>query len=84
MGHLGGGSGKDFDPDGGPHERSVPLPNLFETMLRALNDGPAQFERVAALLEVLRKAPNSSQLLSSDFQAVWNPIWDNAKRGRRK
>lgn len=83
-GSFGGGSGKDFDPDGGPHERSVPLPNLFETMLRALNDGPAQFERVAALLEVLRKAPNSSQLLSSDFQAVWNPIWDNAKRGRRK
>jgi hypothetical protein len=72
---------KFVDPDNGTDQRSMPLPSLLETMLRALNDGPAQFERVAALLEALQKAPNSSQLLSAEFQSVWNPIWETARRG---
>lgn len=64
--------------------RSAPLPSLLETLLRALSEGPAQFERVAALLEVLRKAPHSSELLSPEFQTIWEPIWDTAKRGLSK
>jgi hypothetical protein len=68
----------------GAKQPSAPLPSLLETMLRALSEGPAQFERVAALLEVLRRAPNSSELLSAEFQTVWEPIWDTAKRGLSK
>ena len=48
--------------------------------MRALHREPAQLERVASLLDVLRKAPGSSELLSDDFQKVWNPIWDAARQ----
>jgi hypothetical protein len=75
---------KFLDPDKDAKQRSVALPSLLETMLRALSEGAAQFERVAALLEVLRKAPNSSELLSTEFQSVWEPIWDTAKRSLSK
>ena len=75
---------KFLEPGEGAKQRSAPLPSLLETMLRALSEGPAQFERVAALLDVLRKAPNSSELLSAEFQTVWEPIWDTAKRGLNK
>ena len=60
--------------------RNLPPPYLLETMLRALHRGPAQLERVASLLEVLRKAPNSSELLGTDFQTIWEPIWDVAQK----
>ena len=36
------------------------------------------------LLEVLRKAPGSSELLSDDFQKVWEPIWDAAQQAVAK
>lgn len=67
-------SGEDTDHTDSPH------PYLLETMLRALHREPAQLERVASLLDVLRKAPGSSELLSDDFQKVWNPIWDAARK----
>lgn len=60
--------------------RALPHPYLLETMLRALHRGPAQLGRVASLLEVLRKEPSSSELLSSDFQKIWEPIWDAAQQ----
>jgi hypothetical protein len=59
-------------------------PHLLETMLRALHRGPAQLERVESLLEVLRKQPGSSELLSDDFQKIWQPIWDAAKQAMAK
>jgi len=59
-------------------------PYLLETMLRALHRGPAQLERVESLLGVLRKQPGSSELLSDDFQEVWQPIWDAAKQAMAK
>jgi hypothetical protein len=71
-------SGEDTDHTGSPH------PYLLETMLRALHREPAQLERVASLLDVLRKAPGSSELLSNDFQKVWNPIWDAAREAVSK
>ena len=71
-------SGEDTDHTGSPH------PYLLETMLRALHREPAQLERVASLLDVLRKAPGSSELLSDDFQKVWNPIWDAAREAAEK
>lgn len=54
-------------------------PYLLETMLRALHRSPAQLARVESLLEVLRKQSGSSELLSNDFQKVWEPIWSAAQ-----
>jgi hypothetical protein len=58
-------------------------PYLLETMLRALHRSPAQLERVASLLEVLRRQPGSSELLSDDFQKIWEPIWDAAREAAK-
>ena len=66
-------------PEDGP-DRAPANPYLLETMLRALHRGPAQLERVASLLEVLRKQPGSSELLSNDFQKILEPIWDAAQQ----
>jgi hypothetical protein len=57
----------------------LPHPYLLETMLRALHRGPAQLSRVASLLDVLKGQPGSSELLSDDFQKIWEPIWDAAQ-----
>jgi hypothetical protein len=65
--------------DSGSHN-----PYLLETMVRTLHRGPAQLERVASLLEVLRKQPGSSELLSYDFQKIWEPIWDAAQQAMAK
>jgi hypothetical protein len=70
-------------PEDGP-DRGSRNPYLLETMLRALHRGPAQLERVASLLEVLRKQPGSSELLGSDFQKIWEPIWDAAQQAMAK
>ncbi len=67
--------------DGG---RELRNPYLLETMLRTLHRGPEQLERVASLLEVLRRQPGSSELLSDEFQAIWEPIWDTAQQARAK
>lgn len=66
--------------DGNGTTRNLPTPYLLETMLRALHREPAQLERVASLLDVLWKAPGSSELLSDDFQKVWKTIWDVARQ----
>lgn len=54
-------------------------PYVLETMMRALHRSPRQLERVASLLEVLRKQPGSSDLLSEDFQRIWEPLWNAAQ-----
>jgi hypothetical protein len=64
--------------------RSMPPPHLLESMLRALHRGPAQLERLASLLEILRKAPTSSELLGADFRSIWEPIWDAAQKAIAK
>ena len=56
-----------------------PLPCLLESMLRALHRNPDQLQRVASLLDALRKSPNGSALLSADFQSIWEPIWQAAQ-----
>jgi hypothetical protein len=61
-----------------------PMPCLLETMLRSLHGGRAQLERVASLLDALRKAPNGSALLSPEFQEIWEPIWAAAQEDRKK
>lgn len=62
----------------------LPLPCLLETMLRTLHRQPAQLKRVASVLEALRKAPNGSELLSADFQRIWEPIWEAAQESFEK
>jgi hypothetical protein len=65
-------------------DRTHANPYLLETMLRALHRGPAQLERVSSLLAVLRRQPGSSELLSDDFQEIWEPIWDAAQQAMAK
>ncbi|KJC58420.1 hypothetical protein UP10_26165 [Bradyrhizobium sp. LTSPM299] len=73
-----------LQPVNGATERAAPLPSLLETMLRSLHQGPAQLERVESLLEALRRGPNESELLSPEFQKIWEPIWDAAQQVRSK
>lgn len=72
-----------ISPGEGP-DRAPANPYLLETMLRALHRSPAQLERVSSLLEALRKQPGSSELLSDDFQKIWEPIWDAAQQVMEK
>ena len=65
-------------------EQTTSFPCLLETMLRTLHREPAQLERVASLLESLRKSPGGSALLTPEFQTVWEPIWATAKEAKEK
>lgn len=73
-----------LQPLNGAKERAAPLPSLLEAMLRSLHQGPAQLERVESLLEALRRGPNESELLSPEFQKIWEPIWGAAQQVRSK
>lgn len=58
---------------------------LFETLVRALHRSPAQLERVDSLLESLKRAGASTEgsiLLDPEFQKIWEPIWEVAKRDK--
>lgn len=68
----------------GKSEHGTQNPYLLETMLRALFRSPAQLERVSSLLDVLRKQDGSSELLSEDFQKIWEPIWEAARQNVAK
>lgn len=65
-------------------DRVLRLPCLLETLLRTLHRGPAQIERVASLLDALRRTPNGSELLSPEFRDIWEPIWETAQQSRLK
>jgi hypothetical protein len=47
---------------------------LFEAMVRALDRDPARLEQIARLIDDLRAAPESAQLIPDDFDAIWEPI----------
>lgn len=56
---------------------STATPGLLEVMVRALHRNPSQIERVASLLESLKKADtknDESMLLSAEFQRIWEPV----------
>ena len=58
---------------------------LFETLVRALHRSPAQLDRVDSLLESLKRAGASTEgsiLLDPEFQKIWEPIWEVAKRDK--
>jgi len=63
----------------GHGKRSAALTCLLESLLRTLHRQPTQLKRVADLLDDLHKAPNGSELLSNDFQRIWEPIWKAAQ-----
>jgi len=65
-------------------EQMTSFPCLLETMLRTLHREPAQLERVASLLESLRKSPGGSALVGPEFQTVWEPIWATVKEAKEK
>lgn len=65
-------------------EEPPPAPLLLESMLRALHRDPVQLQRVGSLLEALRRTPDSSALLSAEFQSIWEPIWEAAERAMEK
>jgi hypothetical protein len=79
---TGDGRRRKRGPNG--QEQEVQHVCLLETMLRALHRQPEQLDRVASLLEVLRKEPTSSELLGADFQSIWEPIWDAAQKAVAK
>jgi len=58
--------------------RTIPI--YWKPCYVRLHRSPAQLERVSSLLEVLRKQEGSSELLSEDFQKIWEPIWEVASR----
>jgi hypothetical protein len=67
----------------GEQQAGTPAPTpLLEAMLRTLHRTPEQLERVEALLETLRRDAPGAALLTPEFQAVWEPIWNVARRVR--
>jgi hypothetical protein len=48
---------------------------LLETMVRALHRSPDSLDRVAELIEDLRRTPEGRELLPEGLEAVWDPIW---------
>lgn len=56
------------------------MPALFETILRALHADPRQFDRVASLIDDLRKTSKGTTLLSDDFQKFWDVVWKTCQK----
>jgi hypothetical protein len=52
------------------------LPCLFESLIRTLHRHPLQLDRLAKLLEELGHSPDHKALLTDDFKAIWEPIWE--------
>ncbi len=48
---------------------------LFESLVVALRRNPEKIDQIARLIEDLRKSPESQDLVSEDFDAIWKPIW---------
>lgn len=71
------------DEGASPTARSS-LPNLMETMLRALHRGPAQLERVASLLDTLKRCGKGADFIGPEFQSIWEPIWEAARKTHSK
>jgi hypothetical protein len=56
-------------------------------LLKSPEDGPDRSAPNPYLLETMlraRKQPGSSELLSSDFQKIWEPIWNAAQQAMAK
>lgn len=65
----------------GGHADNFEFP-VFEKLVRALDRNPARLDRVAAVVDDLRKTPEGRNLLPEGFEEVWEPIWA-ARQGVR-
>ncbi len=65
-------------------EQALSIPCLLETMLRALHRGPVQMERVSSLLDTLKRCGKGAELVTAEFQSIWEPIWEVAKQSNTK
>ena len=63
-----------------PRDRQPPALFLLESLLRALHRNRPQVERVASLITELRRGGADSELLGEEFDRIWNPIWELARR----
>jgi hypothetical protein len=53
----------------------LPIPALFESLIRSLDRSPERIDHIASLLADLRKQGSESELLPAGFEQVWEPIW---------
>ena len=58
------------------------LPGLLERMLTTLGRDPSQLDAVNTLVNELRKTEDGKQLLGTDFDAVWEPLWQAREKMR--
>ncbi len=61
---------------GGGVEAGLPL---FEVMVKALHRSPDSLDRVARLIDDLKKTPEGRSLLPEGLEVVWEPIWEVRK-----
>ena len=71
-----------FGNDDGYIGSGLALPGLMERMLETLHSGPERLDPVASLVEDLRKTEAGVDLLGTEFDAVWEPIW-KVRQNRR-
>ncbi len=62
--------------DGGAAPLGLPL---FEIMVKALHRNPESLDRVARLIDDLRKTTEGRELLPEGLESVWEPIWATRK-----
>ena len=61
--------------DGIGAQWGVALPGLLERMLETLGRDPGKLDAVASLIEDLRKTEEGAELISAEFDEVWEPLW---------
>ena len=58
------------------------LPGLLERMLTTLGRDASQLDAADTLVSELRKTDDGKKLLGTDFDAVWEPLWEARERMR--
>jgi hypothetical protein len=53
---------------------------LFEALVRALERDPEKLDRIARVLDDLRKTPEGQRLLPEGLSTIWDPILDTRRR----
>ena len=61
--------------DGASAEWGAALPGLLERMLETLSRDPHRLDAVASLIEDLRKTEQGTELIGTEFDAVWESLW---------
>jgi len=65
--------------NGGRSDAGFPL---FEGLVRALERDPAKLDRIARLLDDLRKTPEGEKLIPEGLETIWEPITSVRERLR--